>query len=55
MPFFCVANGDGDFENDCCLDNNRPDQCYLPNRPERKEDCEYWEEHNQPLNPTDAG
>jgi len=48
MPYFCVANGDL-LEDFCWLDRDRPDLCWVDNQPGKKEDCEYWEEHNHPL------
>jgi len=47
MTYFCVANGD--LEDFCWLDRDRPDLCWIKNQPERKEDCEYWEEHDKPI------
>lgn len=40
----CTANGVSDAEDYCWLDRNRPDLCWIENRPNKKEDCEYWEE-----------
>ena len=39
---YCTANKDR--ENTCWLDAGRPDLCWIDNQPQRKEDCEYWEE-----------
>ena len=42
---YCTANRD---RENCWLDIGRPDLCWIlcwiDNPPQRKEDCEYWEE-----------
>ena len=39
---YCTANRD--YQDICWLDIGRPDLCWIDNQPQKKEDCEYWEE-----------
>jgi len=39
--YACTANGKGDYDSECCLDSN-PEDCWIKNKPEKKEHCEYW-------------
>ena len=45
MKKYCTANRD--YEDFCWLDTNRPDLCWIDDQPQRKEDCEYWEEKEE--------
>lgn len=40
--YACTANGKGDYDNKCWLDSEM-ENCWIKNKPARKEDCEYWE------------
>ena len=44
VEYVCTANGDE--EDTCWLDLGKPENCWIDNRPQKKEDCEYWEEKN---------
>ena len=42
---FCHCTANRDNENPFCwLEYRHPELCWIENKPDRKEDCDYWEE-----------
>lgn len=41
--YACTVNGKGDYDDKCWLES-QPENCWIDDKPKRKEDCEYWEQ-----------